>query len=654
MCGLAGLLSTAGFTRDELSDHAHRMIGPIAHRGPDDRGVWMDEQAGIAIGFRRLSILDLSPQGRQPMRSPSGRFRIAFNGEIYNFADLRRELESHGFILQGQSDTEVILAGFEQWGIRRAVQRFIGMFAIAVWDLQRRELTLVRDRLGKKPLYVYREPGLITFGSELKALFAGPSFDRAIDRTALASYLRYLCVPSPKTIFAHAIKLQPAHMMTVTDPDAPLPASREYWSLEQAARDGLAHPLTGSEDEAIDQLDQLLGEAVRCRLRSDVPLGALLSGGIDSSTVVALMQEASARPVKTYTIGFVEQAFDEGRHAARVAEHLGTDHSELRLVPEDVQALVPRLAGIFDEPFADPSQLPTLLVSQLARQQVTVALCGDGGDELFGGYNRYVYGAQILARVNRIPRVVRQPVGAGLGSVSAPAWDRLHHLTAARVSGVPHEHFGERVHKLGHLLNAGSMGDMYRSLLSAWQHPESLLAGQWLADDRPGGDVTERILDGAEPAHVLDRMMLADQLMYLPDDLLAKVDRASMAMSLEVRAPLLDHRVVELSWRLPRPLKVRGAVGKWILRQVLYRRLPKHVVERPKMGFSVPIDQWLRGPLRGWAESLLFCDERRGSEWLDRTAVARTWKDLHVGRPRAGTAVWAAVMLQAWRARWLA
>jgi asparagine synthase (glutamine-hydrolysing) len=312
--------------------------------------------------------------------------------------------------------------------------------------------------------------------------------------------------------------------------------------------------------------------------------------------------------------------------------------------------MVPRLAGIFDEPFADPSQLPTLLVSQLARQEVTVALCGDGGDELFGGYNRYVYGAQILARVNRIPRAVRQPVGAGLGSVSVPAWDRLHHFTAAMVPGVPQQHFGERVHKLGHLLNAASIGGMYRSLLSAWQHPESLLADTAWSDHHDGGDATERILDGAGPAQVLDRMMLADQLMYLPDDLLAKVDRASMAVSLEVRAPLLDHRVVEFSWRLPRSLKVRGAVGKWILRQLLHRRVPKHLIERPKMGFSVPINQWLRGPLRGWAESLLFCDT---DGWLDKVAIARAWKDLNDGRPRAGDAVWAAVMLQAWRARWL-
>ena len=650
MCGFAGVLSTAGFTREELADHARRMIAPIAHRGPDDTGVWLDERAGVALGFRRLAILDLSPQGQQPMRSASGRYVIVFNGEVYNFVDLRRELEPHGYRFLGHSDTEVILAAFEHWGLAAAVRRFVGMFAMAVWDTHSRQLTLVRDRMGKKPLYVYREPGLITFGSELKALFAGPSFDGSIDRSAVASYLRYLCVPAPQTIFQRAIKLPPAHTLTLTDPATTLPAPAPYWSLEQVARDGLANPLTMSDGDATDALEDVLADAVRCRLRSDVPLGALLSGGIDSSTVVALMQRASGRPVRTYTIGFSEAAFDEGSHAANVAAHLGTDHSELQLTGSDAHTLIPRLVDIFDEPFADPSQLPTFLVSRFARQDVTVALCGDGGDELFGGYNRYVYGSQILSRVNRIPRAVRQPVGAGIGRVPAPAWDQLRQLTAAVLPGVPPEHFGERVHKLGHLLHAGSMGEMYRSLLSAWQHPEALLSAG-VFDPRADADITRRILDGAGPTQVLDRMMLADQLTYLPDDLLAKVDRASMAVSLEVRAPLLDHRVVEWSWRLPQSMKVRGVLGKWILRQVLYRFVPKHIVDRPKMGFSVPIDQWLRGPLRQWAEGLLFSDVRGGG-WFDTPALSRAWQELQAGRPRAGTAIWAAVMLQAWRSRW--
>lgn len=647
MCGFAGTLTAAGLSRRELADHACRMIAPLAHRGPDDSGIWADEQAGVAFGFRRLAILDLSPNGHQPMWSPSRRFVMVFNGEVYNYKQLRRELEQHGYRFRGHSDSEVILAGFERWGIRAAVGRFVGMFAIAVWDAQRRELSLVRDRLGKKPLYVYSEPGLITFGSELKALLAGPSFDRSIDRAALASYFRYLYVPAPQSIFARAIKLPAAHILTVSDPRSSLPAPKPYWSLADVAARGLARPFSGSEADAVDELDALLMDAVECRMHSDVPLGALLSGGVDSSTVVALMQAASHRPVKTYTIGFAEEEFDEAAHAARVAQHLGTDHTQLLLTGDDAHALIPRLPEVFDEPLADPSQLPTLLVSQLARQHVTVALSGDGGDELFGGYNRYVYGGRVLPRVIRVPRAVRRGVAAGIRSVRPQAWDRLSGLTAALLPGLPKQRFGERIHKLGNLMSADSVGDMYRSLLSAWQQPDGLVL-----DGRAVEDRNRRILDGSEPANLLDRMMLADQTIYLPDDLLAKLDRASMAVSLEVRAPLLDHRVVEFSWRLPRSLKLRGEQGKWILRQVLYRRVPRGIIERPKMGFSVPIGRWLRGPLRKWADGLLSRDELGRSGLLDPAPVHRAWRDLQEGRSPAGPALWAVIMFQAWRAQW--
>ncbi len=645
MCGFAGFLSAAGYDNDELTDRVRRMIAPIAHRGPDDSGVWTDEQSGVALGFRRLAIVDLSADGHQPMWSPSGRFAIVFNGEVYNFSDLRRQLERHEYRFRGHSDTEVILAAFEHWGIHDALRRFVGLFAIAVWDASRRELSLVRDRLGKKPLYVYSEPGLITFGSELKSLLAGPSFNRALDREAVASYLRYLYVPTPKSIFARAIKLPAAHMLTITDPKLPLPAAQPYWSLRDAALRGLANPYH-SEADAIDELDAHLTEAVRCRMFADVPLGALLSGGIDSSTVVALMQEASTRRVKTYTIGMVEEEFDEAQHAARVARHLGTEHTELFLTGDDAQSLIPRLPEIFDEPLADPSQLPTLLVSQLARQHVTVALCGDGGDELFGGYNRYVYGTRMLPRADRVPLAVRRCVAAGIGSVPSSAWDRLRPF-AALLPGVPDQRLGERVHKLGHLMGAASMGGMYRSLLSAWQEPDGLVVDSHGDEDQNG-----RILDALEPGNLLDRMMLADQTLYLPDDLLAKIDRASMAVSLEVRAPLLDHRIVELSWRLPQSLKLRGTIGKWILRQVLYRRVPKEIVDRPKMGFSVPIDRWLRGPLRTWAETLLSFDTLGRNGLLDPAPIVRAWRDLQEGRRQTGSALWAVIMFQAWRERW--
>ena len=646
MCGLAGLLANRGATGRELAEQAGRMIAPIAHRGPDDRGTWVDERAGVAFGFRRLAILDLSPSGRQPMPSPSGRYVLVFNGEVYNFDDLRRELEGDGFRFRGRSDTEVILAAFERWGVGAAMRRFVGMYAIAVWDRDLRELSLARDRLGKKPLYVYREPGLVTFGSELKALLAGPSFDRSIDPEAVAAYLRYLYVPAPRSIFAHVVKVPAAHVLTISDPALPLPAPRPYWSLREAALDGLAHPFAGTEGEAIDELEGLLRDAVRRRLHADVPLGALLSGGIDSSTVVALMQEASPRPVRTYTIGFAEEEFDEAAHAAGVARHLGTDHTELRLTGEDARGLVPRLPEVFDEPLADPSQIPTLLVSQLARRHVTVALCGDGGDEVFGGYNRYVYGTRMLPGVDRLPRSWRRPLGAAIRRVPAATWDRLARLGGAAASGAA-PRVGERLHKVSDLMSAGSVGEMYRSLLSAWQRPEEVLAGHG-----NGEDPNRRILDEDPPPALLDRMMLADQSVYLPDDLLAKVDRASMAVGLEVRAPFLDHRVVELSWRLPRSLKLRGLVGKWILRQVLYRRVPRELVERPKMGFSVPIDRWLRGPLREWAGDLLSGDRGTGGPLLDRAAVARAWRELQQdGRP-AGAALWAVVLFEAWRERW--
>jgi asparagine synthase (glutamine-hydrolysing) len=641
------MFSTAGYGAHELGRWAGRMVAPIAHRGPDDSGVWSDDVAGIALGFRRLAIIDLSPGGHQPMVSASGRFTLTFNGEIYNFQELRKELEPHGYPFRGQSDTEVMLAAFERWGIREAVCRLVGMFALAVWDGHRRELSLCRDRLGKKPLYIYSEPGLVTFGSELKALIAGPSFSRTIDRAALASYLRYLYVPAPHTIFERAIKLPSAHILTIGDPRLPLPAPRPYWSLAEVAMRGLTEPLDQPDDQTIDELDGLLSDAVKRRLYADVPIGALLSGGIDSSAVVALMQEASTRPIKTYTIGFAEEHFNEARHAAIVAQHLGTDHTELDVSGEDARSLVPRMPEVFDEPFANPSQLPTLLICQLARREVTVALCGDGGDELFAGYNRYRLGSSVLACASRVPPAVRRSVSAAIERVPESAWDRLCCWTTG---GRGQQRTGHQRQKLTSLLNAGGVGDMYRSLLSAaWQQPDDLLR------DRPSGDDrVRRILESEEPRRLLDRMMLADQAVYLPDDSLAKMDRASMAVNLEIRAPLLDHRVVELSWRLPRSMKLRGGVGKWALRQVLYRRVPRALVERPKMGLTVPIDEWLRGPLRHWAEGLLPDPGHNRDDLLDGAAVHRAWTDLCDRRGSGGLALWAVVMFQAWRARWAA
>ncbi len=650
VCGLTGLLTRPGPGREELAGRIERMTAPIAHRGPDDSGVWVDAAAGVALGFRRLAILDLSEQGHQPMRSPSGRFTLVFNGEVFNHHELRRELQGGGLRFRGHSDTEVILAAFERWGVEAAVPRFVGMFAIAVWDGEQQALWLIRDRLGIKPMFVYAEPGLVTFGSELKALVAGPSFDRSLDLTAITQYLRYLYVPAPRTVYRRAIKLLPGHLLRITDPAVPLPDPVPFWSAEMAAAQGAIDPFGGSEEEAIRELDRLLVECVGMRMEADVPLGALLSGGIDSSTVVAVMQSLSTRPVKTFTIGFDEAEHNEAAHARRIAQHLGTDHTELLLTGAEALDLVPRLPDMFDEPLADPSQIPTFLVCQLARREVTVALTGDGGDECFAGYNRYIRGERLITRARRFPASVRRLSAIGIASMAPETWDRLHQAvspvlpSSARVR-LP----GAKLHKIGDLIGAESVPLMYRSLLSAWQDPGLLVAG-----GRDGEDRVLQVLGGGEPRALLDRMMLADQLTYLPDDLLAKVDRASMATSLEARVPLLDHRLVEFSWRLPHALKIRKRQGKWILRQVLYRRVPRNLVDREKVGFTVPIAHWLRGPLRAWAEDLLAPDALRRDGLLEAVPIRRAWERFLSGKGHDATGLWTVLMLRAWSGRWLA
>jgi asparagine synthase (glutamine-hydrolysing) len=647
MCGLAGIFSSNVGKIDELEPAVRRMIDPIVHRGPDDSGVFADH--GVALGFRRLAIIDLSANGHQPMRSGSGRFTMVFNGEVYNHEELRRELEASGFRFRGHSDTEVMLAAFEHWGIQAAVRRFVGMFAIALWDAADRSLSLMRDRLGIKPLFIYSEPGLITFGSELRSLMAGPSFDRAINPTAISSYLRYLYVPAPATIYKRATKLLPGHVVTIRSAADPLPASTAFWSAEEVAERGIRNHLELNDQDAIDQLEQLLREAVRLRMQADVPLGALLSGGIDSSTVVALMQEAATNPVKTFSIGFDIPEYNESAHAREVANHLGTEHHELMLTGEDALAVVPKLADIFDEPLADPSQIPTFLVSQLARRQVTVALSGDGGDELFAGYNRYTFGEKLVGRAARTPKPLRRLAAAAIGSVSSTTWDQFHKWAEpALPRSLRMRLAGDKLQKMSSMIRWDTTAQMYRSLLSAWDQPERLLASAW----NGRVDQVERIMLNSNLPTLLDRMMLADQTTYLPDDLLAKVDRASMAVSLEARVPLLDHRVVEFAWRLPRSMKIRDGQGKWILRQVLYRHVPKSLVERPKMGFSVPIETWLRKPLRSWAEDLLASSVNHQDSVLRREPLYRAWNEFQRGESRLAPGLWAVLMLEAWRQRW--
>jgi asparagine synthase (glutamine-hydrolysing) len=645
MCGLAGMFTRAGWNSQEIQRITLRMSDAIAHRGPDDDGVWVDAAAGVGLGFRRLAIVDLSELGHQPMRSASGRYIIIFNGEVYNHLGIRRELETSGGRFRGHSDTEVILAAFEQWGIERAVRRFVGMFAIAVWDVRQRELSLIRDRLGIKPLFIYHHDGLVSFGSELKALLAGPEFDRTLDTSALTSYLRYLYVPAPQSIFRYVTKLAPGHILTISDPTAALRPSTPYWSAETAARDGLLAQYSGGDGDAIAELETVLTDAVRLRMQADVPLGALLSGGIDSSTVVALMQASADRPVKTFTIGFDKREFDEASHARAVAKHLGTDHTELHLTGADALAVVPRLAEMFDEPLADPSQIPTFLVCELARREVTVALTGDGGDELFGGYNRYIQGERLIAGFERWPSLLRRFFASGLTSVSPRAWNRMRDTLRPifPIAGQSRR-LGEKIHKLGDMLREESTRGMYRSLLSAWQDPEDFVVGGTAANP-------DSAIENKTPLALMERMMLADQTSYLPDDLLAKVDRASMAVSLEARVPILDHRVVELSWRLPRKFKVRDGRGKWILRQILYKHVPRVLVDREKMGFSVPLAQWLSGPLRSWAGDLLVCGDTEG---LLRSAVVhREWDRFLAGDSSNAAGIWAVVMFRAWQDKWL-
>jgi asparagine synthase (glutamine-hydrolysing) len=583
------------------------------------------------------------------MRSASGRFWITFNGEVFNFAVLRRELEAVGARFRGHSDTEIILAAFERWGIEASVKRFIGMFAMAVWDTQSRSLTLIRDRLGIKPLFIYSHRGLISFGSELKALQAGPAFDRALDRQSLTQYLRYLYVEAPRSIFRHVTKLRPGHMLTVTDPTAPLPESRPFWTLEDAWQRGQTHRFAGSEAEAVDALDQLLTDSVRLRLQADVPLGALFSGGIDSSTVVALMQEQSQRPVKTFTCAFDAAEHNEAHHAARLATHLGTDHTELMVTGDDALAVVPKLAELFDEPHADTAQIPAYLVCALARREVTVALSGDGGDEVFGGYNRYAYGARLLPRIQRMPAPARRLVASGIGLFSSDSLARAHQrMTPVLPTAFRQRLAGEKLMKLGQVMGRDGDADMYRSLVSAWQDPHRLVIGA----QEPTSAV-DRVLAQAWPSRLIDRMMYADQLAYLPDDQLAKIDRVSMGVSLEVRVPLLDHRVVEFASTLPTRFKVMNGKGKLILRRVLYRRVPEELVERPKMGFSVPLAQWLRGPLRQWSEDLLSEDALRRDEILQVEPIRRSWQSFLDGRGENALGLWAVLVFQAWRQRWL-
>jgi asparagine synthase (glutamine-hydrolysing) len=639
MCGISGIVGDAA---GALRDAAQAMTDALAHRGPDGEGLWLEDDAGVAFGHRRLAIIDLSTAARQPMLSASGRFAITFNGEIYNYRALRAELEAAGLRFRTQSDTEVLIEACERWGVEAAAQRLNGIFAFALWDREARVLSLVRDQLGVKPLFWSLERGMLLFGSQLAALAAHPSWRPEIDRDALAAYFRHSCVPAPRTIYRNVFKLAPGSILTLSRGGAPY-LSR-YWDARSVAKAGLAERLDISDGEATDRLETLLRQAVERQMIADVPLGAFLSGGIDSSSVVALMQAVSARPVRSFTIGFREADYDEAEHARAVAQHLGTDHTELHVSPAEARGVIPRLADWFDEPFADSSAIPTFLVSQMARRQVTVALSGDGGDEVFAGYNRYRLARQLMGAM-RLPRALRAAAAALLRAPSPAAWNRLLAPIPARSRPAQ---AGDKLQKLADVLALGDSGAVYRRLISAWERPESLVIG---------GKEPESVLSDASVARdfadPVEAQQFLDTVSYLPDDILTKVDRASMAVGLEARVPLLDPEVVAFAWRLPPSLKLRQGTGKWLLRQVLYRHVPRALVERPKMGFGVPIDSWLRGPLRDWAEDLL--DERRlrADGLLDAAIIRDAWRAHLSGARNLQHALWAVLMLQEWKRRWI-
>ncbi|MCD9032755.1 asparagine synthase (glutamine-hydrolyzing) [Luteimonas sp. Y-2-2-4F] len=641
MCGLTGFWRPGGFEGPRAEADLAAMTDALRHRGPDDRGLWLDPAAGIALGHRRLAIVDLSPAGHQPMPSASGRRVLAFNGEIYNHLALRDALAREGAApaWRGRSDTETLLACIEAWGLERALREAAGMFAFALWDRAARRLFLARDRLGEKPLYYGWHGDTLLFGSELKALTAHPGFRREVDRGAVALLLRHHCIPAPHSIWRGIAKLAPGAWI------APSPAERDaapqpYWSLREVAEAGQHAPFDGGPEAASRALETVLGDAVEAQMAADVPLGALLSGGIDSSSIVALMQQRATRPVRTFSIGFDARDHDESAHAAAVARHLRTEHTELRMRAADVLDWVPRMPTIYDEPFADSSQLPTALVMALARRHVTVALSGDGGDELFAGYNRHALAPRLWRLLGPLPAPLRRALGAGLLAVPPARWDRL----AAPLARAVHQvHPGDKLHKLGRRLRqACSVDDLYVALRTEWEDAADV------AGAAPPPTLLERREDWPRLVDPVSRMMALDALTYLPDDILAKVDRSAMAASLETRAPFLDPAVVAFAWRLPPRLRFAGGQGKAVLRRMLRRHVPATLIDRPKMGFRVPLDAWLRGELRAWAADLLAPEALRAAGLIDPAPVDALWRRHLSGACDAASRLWPVLMLQAW------
>jgi len=640
MCGFAGFVdsSSVHFNHEGILDS---MGAAIKSRGPDSSGVWFDASSGVGLSHRRLSILDLSSAGHQPMLSGSERYVIAFNGEIYNHIQLRQDLVESGCLhsWRGHSDTETLLAGFDFWGVEDTLRRAVGMFAFALWDIESGILTLGRDRIGEKPLYYGNHSGVFLFGSELKALKAHPSFIASIDRDSLVLFLRHNYIPAPYSIYENISKLEPGCLLRFSSIDAE-PSISRYWSPSEVAQAGLRDPFSGSAVNAVDELDALLKKSIKQQMLSDVPLGAFLSGGIDSSTVAAVMQDLSSSPVKTFSIGFSVDGYDEAAHAKLVANHLGTDHTEMYVSAEDALAVIPKLGSLYCEPFADSSQIPTYIVSKLAKRDVTVSLSGDGGDELFCGYNRYQLTSRLWNKISKSPSIVRQLVSNGVLSVSP---ELLNSLGSVLPFGKKFTNLGDKLHKGASVLNSNSAHDLYLGLVSHHNDPESLV----INGHEPSTELNHigREISGLSD---VEQMMLLDLMTYLPDDILVKVDRAAMGVSLETRVPFLDHRIVEFAWKLPLSIKLREGVPKWPLRQVLYRYVPRELIDRPKMGFGVPLDSWLRGPLRDWAESLLAEDRLLREGYFRPEPIKKVWDEHLSGKRNRAYLLWNILMFQAW------
>jgi len=645
MCGIAGFIANSQ-NKLELKSIAKKMVDMIGHRGPDDTGIWVDEASQVAFGHKRLSILDLSMAGHQPMHSKCCRYSLIFNGEIYNHNDIRNKLQEvneQSLEWNGQSDTETLLAAFTSWGIEKTLNECVGMFAIALWDKNEGTLTLARDRLGEKPLYYGWQGNTFMFASELKALKVHPDFTCEIDRNSLTLFLRYNYIPAPYSIYKGISKLSSGSFIQLSINTKELTSVIPYWSLSEVVFNGQSSPLNCNDEVAVSLLENCLGSAVEEQLISDVPLGAFLSGGIDSSLIVSMMKIRSSQPVKTFTIGFDDSDYNEAIYAKAVAKHLGTEHSELYISSQDALDVIPQLPSTYDEPFADSSQIPTFLVAKMASRNVKVALSGDGGDELFGGYNRYIWSRSIRNKTSWLPKSVLQGVGFSLGKISAPTWDKINNSFSGLLpSQYKVTQMGEKVHKVARQLTVNSDFDLYRGLVSQWQNPADVVIGGYELDLQITSESSEKMFEDIE-----HRMMFMDTSTYLPDDILCKVDRAAMASSLETRVPLLNHNVLELAWQLPLHMKIRDGQGKWILRKLLYKYVPQELIDRPKQGFALPIDAWLRGPLREWAENLLEESRLINEGFFHPEPIRKAWEE-HLKGNNMHNQLWGVLMFQAW------